>query len=205
MEDDGLIDIGDFTESINIIGGTGTINIDAGGNFTVGVNSGSSTFGGDLTGTGNFIKTGSGTFTFNNDVLFNGSVFLNGGTLDLNGFDIGFESLYVGANSVINFGTGLDSSFSLGSLEIADGVTLQISDWIDGNDLFVTNAWLDAVYDTQGSDPMNQIIFSGFGGNDTAWRSFNDEITPIVPEPAAYGAIFMGLSLMGWLTRRRRR
>jgi autotransporter-associated beta strand protein len=205
VDDDGIIDIGDFTESINTIGGTGTINIDAGGNFTVGVNSGSSTFGGDLTGTGNFIKTGSGTFTFNNDVLFDGSVFLNGGTLDLNGFDIGFDSLFVGADSVINFGAGLDSNFSLGSLELADGITLQISNWIDGNDLFVTNAWLDAVYDTTGVDPMNQIIFSGFGGNDTAWRSFNDEITPIIPEPGTYGAIFMGLSLAGWLSRRRPR
>jgi len=205
VDSDGLIDIGEFTESVNVIGGTGTINIDASGNFTVGVNSGSSTFGGNLTGTGNFIKTGSGTLTFNNDILFDGSVFLNGGTLDLNGFDIGFDSLHVGANSVINFGAGVNSNFDLGSLELADGVTLQISNWINGNDLFLSNAWSGAVYDTTGTDPMNQIIFSGFGGNDTAWRSFNDEITPIVPEPGSYGALFMGLSLVGWLSRRPRR
>ncbi len=205
VEDDGLIDIGDFTESINIIGGTGTINIDAGGNFTVGVNSGSSTFGGDLTGTGNFIKTGSGALTFNNDVLFNGSVFLNGGTLDLNGFDIGFDSLYVGANSVINFGSSLDSIFTLGSLELADGVTLTIANWADGSDLFVTSDWLDAVYDTQGDLPMSQIVFNGFSGGDTAWRSIDDQITPIIPEPSAYGAIFMALSLGTWLCRRPRR
>lgn len=205
VEDDGLIDIGDFTESINVIGGTGTINIDANGNFTVGVNSGSSTFGGDLTGTGNFIKTGSGTLTFNNDVLFDGSVFLNGGTLDLNGFDIGFESLHVDANSVINFGNSLDSQLLLGSLELADGVTLTISNWVDGNDLFVTNDWLDAVYDTQGDLPMSQIVFNGFTGNDTAWKSVDDQITPIIPEPSAYGAILMALGLGTWLGRRPRR
>lgn len=205
VQDDGLIDIGDFTESINVIGGNGTINIDANGNFTVGVNSGDSTFGGNITGTGNFIKTGSGTFTFNNDVLFNGSVFLNGGTLDLNGFNIGFDSLYVGGNSVINFGDGVGSNFSLSSLELADGVTLTISNWIDGSDLFITNDWLDAVYDTTGDTPMSQIIFNGFDADDTTWRSINDEITPIVPEPGTYGAILMGLSMASWLLRRPRR
>lgn len=202
VADDGLIDIGDFTESINVIGGTGTINIDANGSFTVGVNSGSSTFGGSLTGTGNFIKTGSGSLMFNNDVLFNGSVFLNGGALDLNGFDIGFDSLYIGANSAINFGSGVDSHFSLGSLELADGVTLTLSNWIDGNDLFITNDWINAVYDTNGTDPMDRVIFSGFSGNDTVWRNLNNEITPIVPEPATYGAVFIGLALASWLGRR---
>ncbi len=205
VHDDGLIDIGDFTESVNVIGGTGTINIDANGNFTVGVNSGSSTFGGTLTGTGNFIKTGSGTLTFNNDVLFSGSVFLNGGTLDLNGFDIGFDSLFVGANSVINFGDGTASHFSLSSLELADGVTLTISNWVDGSDLFITNDWLDAVYDTTGNIPMTQVIFNGFNPGDTNWRSIDDQITPIIPEPSAYGTIFMAFGLSAWLVRRRPR
>jgi len=205
VEQDGLIDIGDFTESVNVLGGNGTINIDANGNFTVGVNSGSSTFGGNLTGTGNFTKTGSGTFTFNNDVLFNGSVFLNGGTLDLNGFDIGFDSLFVGGDSVINFGSALDSNFSLGSLEIANGVTLTITNWIDGGDLFITNAWLNAVYDTTGQTPMTQVIFNGFTPGDTNWRSFDDQITPIIPEPSTYGAILMSLGLGAWLCRRPRR
>jgi autotransporter-associated beta strand protein len=202
VADDGIIDIGDFTEAVNVIGGTGTINIDANGSFTVGVNSGSSTFGGSLTGTGNFIKTGAGTLTFNNDVLFNGSVFLNGGTLDLNGFDIGFDSLFIGSNSVIDFGSSVASNLTLGSLEIADGVTLTISNWLDGSDLFITNAWLDAIYDTQGDVPMSQVIFNGFSPNDTAWRSINDEITPVVPEPSTYGAILMGLGLGFWLSRR---
>jgi len=205
VEDDGIIDIGDFTESINIIGGTGTINVDENGNFTVGVNSGSSTFGGNLTGTGTFTKTGSGTLTFDNDILFNGSVFLNGGTLDLNGYDIGFDSLFVGANSAINFGDSVASNFSLSSLELADGVTLTISNWVDGSDLFITNDWLDAVYDTTGELPMSQIVFNGFSPGDTNWRSIDDQITPIIPEPSAYGAILMGLGLGLWMSRRPRR
>ncbi len=205
VHDDGLIDIGDFTESVNVIGGTGTINIDANGNFTVGVNSGNSTFGGTLTGTGNFIKTGSGTLTFNNNVLFNGSVYLNGGTVDLNGYNIGFDSLFVGADSVINFGDGVASDFSLGSLELGDGVTLTITNWVDGQDLFITNDWLDALYDTTGSEPTTQVVFNGFSPNNTIWRSADDQVTPIIPEPSAYGAIFMAFSLAGWLTRRSRR
>ena len=138
-------------------------------------------------------------------MLFNGSVFLNGGTLDLNGFDIGFDSLYIGGNSIIDFGSGVASNFTLGDLELANGVTLTITNWIDGNDLFITSDWLNALQDQSGSTPMNQVIFNGFSGNDTIWNSINNEIAPIVPEPSTYGAVLMGLSLAGWLARRRPR
>ena len=52
---------------------------------------------------------------------------------------------------------------------------------------------------------MSQVIFNGFNPGDTNWRSIDDQITPVIPEPSAYGAILMGFGLGFWLTRRPRR
>lgn len=201
----GTLDIGNQSEVIDSLTGSGTVNIGSGGSLTVGANNGNSIFDGIFAGDGNFIKTGNGTFTFNNDVLFGGTVFLNGGTLGLGGFDVELGSLYVGADSVIDFGELTSSTLTLGSLEIAEGVTLRIENWSDAEDLFITQEWINAVYDESGDVPMSQIIFNGWDGDDTIWYGDNNEIAPVVPESSTYGATMMGMLSIGWIFRRRPR
>jgi hypothetical protein len=63
---------------------------------------------------------------------------------------------------------------------------------------------------TMGSAPINQIAFTGYTGNETHWDTYTsgpgpgNEITP-APEPATYGALFVGLSLLGIVVYRCRR
>jgi autotransporter-associated beta strand protein len=185
MNSDGRFNLNNYVESINTITGTGRIDLGNTGTLTVGVNSGSSTFSGSLAGTGTLIKTGSGTFTLGAGMnLAGGSLVLAGGTLNLGGFTSTFGSLAVTASSVIDF-TGNSTLSILGSLTVSNGATLTIQDWTNGVDYF---------YSANNPFPIaGQIVFSGYSASDTKWQSLDREITPItpVPEPEAYGAIFM--------------
>jgi hypothetical protein len=89
---------------------------------------------------------------------------------------------------------------------LSAGAQLSVGDWTYGTDYFYSNSSPG----TMGSAPINQIVFSGFSGNQTYWNTNTDgpenlhEIMPI-PEPATYGAILAGVSLAGIILRRRRR
>jgi hypothetical protein len=48
------------------------------------------------------------------------------------------------------------------------------------------------------------VTFNGFAGSNTGWLSYDHEISP-APEPATYGAIFVGVSLLGLVIYRRKR
>ncbi len=82
---DGRFNVGSYTESINQLAGTGQLDLGT-GNLTVGVNSGSSTFSGTISGTGNFTKAGSGTVTLDGSSAntATGTTTITGGTLALN-------------------------------------------------------------------------------------------------------------------------
>jgi hypothetical protein len=128
-----------------------------------------------------------------------GALVLNGGTLNLGGYNSTFGSLSVTADSVIDFGTGGASILDiLNSVSVASGAILTIDNWTDTVDFFYS------LYDP--GVAIGQIVFSGYSPTATNWNSFDTEITP-VPEPATYGAVLMliGLSLglvAAWRSRR---
>jgi autotransporter-associated beta strand protein len=203
LNSDGRFDLNGFAEAINIIGGTGIIDLGSGGHLTVGTNNGSSAFGGSITGTGDFTKQGTGTFTLNSDLNLAGTFTLAGGTLALNGNDLVADTLHITANSIIDFGSAVASLLSVVNFIIDGGVSLTIANWSDAVDYFVTQNWAGAVYDLRGAAPMNQITFNGFAGSDTQWQEYDLQITP-VPEPSTYGALMLGLCATLYLWRRRR-
>jgi hypothetical protein len=167
----------------------------------------SSTFSGSFsntsTDTGIFEKSGTGTLTFGAAMtLSNGTLQLNGGTLNLGGYNSTFLSLSVTANSTLDFGASGNSTLNLtsltNSLTVNPGVTLTITNWADAADYFYSVA-------NPGANNLGRIVFNGFTGADTKWQSYDKQITP-VPEPATYGALLLGLSTLfaGWRLYRRR-
>jgi fibronectin-binding autotransporter adhesin len=199
---DGVLQVNNFTEGINTIAGTGLIDLSTSGYLAVGVNSGSSSFGGSLAGTGTFEKAGTGTLTFTNDIDFDGTLQLSGGTLSLSSISLSADTLHVTGNSIIDFG-GTASILDLANLTIADGVTLTIQNWANATDFFFTQNWAGASFDTTGANPVNQVVFTGFSANDTKWQSYDNQITP-VPEPSTYGGLMIG-GLAAFAAWRRRR
>ncbi|HEX2860595.1 MAG TPA: PEP-CTERM sorting domain-containing protein, partial [Lacunisphaera sp.] len=204
IRSDGVLRVNNFTEGINTLAGTGLIDLSTSGYLTVGVNSGSSTFGGSITGSGTLEKAGSGTLTFNSNIGFTGTLALSGGTVALNGVSLSADTLIVSANSIIDFG-GSASQLNLTNMAIAANVVLTIKNWAGAADFFFTQNWAGASFNTGGNNPMNQVVFQGFNANDTKWQSYDRQITP-VPEPSAYGAMLLGMGVaLSWIRRRRRR
>jgi fibronectin-binding autotransporter adhesin len=52
--------------------------------------------------------------------------------------------------------------------------------------------------------PETQVTFNGYSSSSTGWLSYDNEISP-APEPATYGAILVGVSLLGLVFYRRKR
>lgn len=193
VNSDGKLALNGFAQTLDKIAGTGQIDLGTGGYLGVGLNSGSSTFGGSLTGTGTVEKLGAGTLTITSDISnSNATLALSGGTLQLSNADLVLGTLNVTANSIIDF-AGTASTLNLTNLSIAAGVTLTILNWQAAVDFFASTNWTGAIHGVAGSSPMNQIIFSGFSGNDTRWLTGSNEITPYVPEPSTYGALMLFL------------
>ncbi len=80
---DGLFDVGNFTESINTLAGTGNISLGTSGALTIGQNGGSSTFNGSISGGGSLTKAGHGTITLAGTNTYSGATNINTGTLRL--------------------------------------------------------------------------------------------------------------------------
>jgi hypothetical protein len=86
-------------------------------------------------------------------------------------------------------------------VSIASGQTLTVNNWANIVDYFYSN--------TNPGSAVTQITFTGTVGT-THWNTYTDgpdnlnQITP-APEPATYGAIFVGISLVGIILARRRR
>jgi autotransporter-associated beta strand protein len=197
---DGVLQVNNFTEGINTLAGTGLVDLSTSGYLTVGVNSGSSTFGGTLAGTGTLEKAGSGSLTFTEDITFGGTLKLSGGTLVLDDISLTAGTLLITGNSIIDFGG--TSSLNITHLTISEGVTLTIQNWADLSDYFFTQNWTGAAYEIRGDSPMNQVVFGGFDGDDTKWQEYDNQITP-VPEPATYGAFLLGALAVWPLIRRK--
>jgi len=200
VKSDGLFDLNNNSEAVNIIAGTGQIALGSSGSLTVGVNSGSSSFGGTITGTGTLIKAGSGTLALQSALVLSGELQLNGGTLALGGYNLTVATLHITGNSTIDFAGG-SSTLNATNFIIDAGVTLTIANWTAAADYFYAQNWSGATAGVRGAAPMNQVTFSGFTAAQTQWQSFDHQVTP-VPEPSAYGALLLAGTV--WLVRRRR-
>jgi autotransporter-associated beta strand protein len=200
INSDGVFALNNFTESVNQIAGTGRIDLGATGTLTVGINSGSSVFGGSLLGTGTFIKAGSGLLEIATDIAFGGTFTLAAGTLRLNDITLTLATLNISGNSTIDF-AGVDAALYVTTLNIGAGVTLTITNWNDAADYFFATNWNGAIHNVSSSNPMNQVVFSGYNANLTHWQSFDSQVTP-VPEPSTYGVILLA-ALLGFLGFRR--
>ena len=203
INSDGRLNLNNQSESINTLAGTGSIAFGTTGYLGVGVNSGSSTFGGSLTGTGVLEKLGSGTLTFNSSFNFSGELRLSSGTVVLAGITATVGVLHITGNTILDFGNSSASVLNATTLLLDSGASLTITNWVNGTDFFYAQNFTGALPDTHGTTPMNQITFTGSSNNDTAWQSFDHQVTP-APEPSTYGALFIGLSL-GLVAWRRRR
>ena len=196
LNSDGRLSLGTSSQSINTIAGTGQIDLGSSGILTVGANNGSSTFGGNVTGSGELIKVGSGTFTFNSTLNYTGTLTIASGTVALNGFNLTAGTLHITGNSAASF-------LNVNTLIIDTGVLLTINNWVNAVDYFTVQ---NDPGGSQGNVPLNQITFTGgsYTNNDTKWLSYDKQITP-APEPATYGAILAGGStlLLAWRRRRR--
>jgi hypothetical protein len=167
-----------------LLGSTGTLS---------GTLSGSGTL---TLGTGETLTLGA---NFNDSGL---NIVLNGGTLKLNGTNDTFGSLTVNSSSIVDFDNPAASIFDVSGITIGTGQTLTVNNWANVVDYFYSN--------TNPGSAVSQITFSGYPGSVTKWNTYQDgpdnenQVIP-APEPAAYGAVFVGASLAGLILVRRRR
>ncbi|MEX2044431.1 MAG: autotransporter-associated beta strand repeat-containing protein, partial [Opitutus sp.] len=203
------------TGAIDAVAGT-TLTIASGGSVVADYASGTTTFSGALAGGGGFEKTGAGTLVFDNPFTASSlTLTLNGGTLSLLGGAFSVGTIHITGDTILDFNNSAGTFFSSTSLVIEAGVTVTVNNWISvANNSALSTIWYATSTinggslggsDIKGGTPLSQIEFSNFDGLTTTWVSsdhdgwFDREIRP-TPEPATYGAMFLGgcLGLLGW-------
>ena len=197
----GILSLNGTSDALTgIFNNAGTLAFGSGGSLTLTGSTG--TLSGAITGTGTLTLGAGQTLTlganFNDSGL---NIVLNGGTLKLAGTNDIFGSLTVNSTSVVDFANPSTSIFDVSGITISSGQTLTVNNWASVVDYFYSN--------TNPGSAVNQITFTGFV-NPTQWNTYTDgpdnqhQVTP-APEPATYGALFVGASLAGIVLVRRRR
>ena len=222
----GALTLGTGASSLaGTVSGTGTLSLVSGTNLTLGgsgftdpsglsialgggtvtLGSGATSLSGAMTGSGTLVIGAGSTLTLSSnysDPSLN--IVLAGGTLKLNGTTDTFGSLSVTTGSILDFASSA-SVLSVSGVSITGSNILSVNNWTDGSDYFYSTASPGA----QGTAPIDEIVFNGYAGSQTRWNTYTDgpgsghQITP-APEPATYGAIFVGLTLLGIVVYRRR-
>ena len=194
--------LNNFNQTIANLNSSGALDFGATGGETLTL-TGTNTLAGTMAGATGTLVVGSGaTLTLGaNFTDPNLTIVLAGGTLNLNGTTGTFGNLQITGNSVLDFSGTANSLLTVNNVSFQNtGLQLSVTNWADTMDYFYSTNQSPS---TQGSAPLNQIVFTGFTGANTKWLSYDHEITP-VPEPSTYGAIFTALSL-GLLALRRRK
>ena len=194
--------LNDTAQTIGSLGGAGTVDFGTNGSLTLA--SGSATFSGSFAGSGTIIIGPGATLILGTDFSApNLNLILAGGTLSLNGTTSTFGNLELTGSSVLDFGSSTASTLTVNNLTFQNsGLQLTVQNWADLTDFFYAQNFSGATPDLRASSPTNQVVFSGYTGNDTAWLSYDNQITP-VPEPRVYGALLV-LAAAGFVAWRRR-
>src|SRR5271165_4480810 len=201
-----------------------TVNSGANSGGTINVASGTTlTYGGLIAGSGTLTLPGAGTLNLtNNNLNFTGSTTVSSGelefggtlpsmgtltlgsgsTLFLNGSDLSVTNLVISGNAIIDFGSSA-SILNTTNFTVNSGATLTVMDWTNAVDYFYSQNWTGVTLGTRGVGSETHVTFNGFSSANTAWLSYDMEISP-APEPAAYGAILVGISLLGVVVYRRK-
>ena len=210
-----------------LITGSGTFELNASSTST-----GTLTLTNSTTSFAGLMQVDRGTLAFNSTA--SGSTFTNltvgnlltTTTLLLNNANINVGTLTITGNTILDFGTSGASILNCTNIYIAAGYTLTVLNWNSEVDfLYARTAFgqisgSGATPNAIGAAPENQVLFPGAydaSGNITTWTASsyygntsgayqNLQIRP-VPEPATYGAIFLGacLTLLGYRRFRQRR
>jgi fibronectin-binding autotransporter adhesin len=196
------LNLNNFNQTVANLNNTGALSFGTTGGETLTL-TGNNALGGTMTGATGTLVVGAGA-TLTLDASFtdpNLNIILAGGTLNLNGSTDTFGNLTINGTgtSTIDFDATGNSVITVNSVAFQSTGTLSVTDWNNAQDFFFSNSSPGP----QGSAPTNQIVFTGFSGNSTKWESSDHQITP-VPEPATYGAIFVGGCLGFFLLRRRK-
>ena len=187
------------SQTVGALSNAGAVNFGSGGTFTL---NGAASLGGTLSGTGTLILSSGSTLTLGanfNDAGLN--ITLAGGTLYVAGTNDTFGTLSVTSTSIVDFGSPSKSLLDVSGISIGSGQTLKVNNWSDLSDYLYSN--------TNPGSAVSQIVFTNTTGT-VHWNTYTDgpdnfhQITP-APEPATYGALFVGLSLIAVMVVRRRR
>jgi len=206
-----ILSVGNFTQSISSIGGTGEILFGSSTSLSQLTLNTSSTFSGSFAGTGT-LTIGTGvTLTLGanfNDTGLN--IVVNGGTLNINGTNDVFGTLTIEGSSVLNFASPATSDVEFTNVLANTGAALAVQNWTFETDYFYSAAQTPS---TQGQAPLNQIVFTGYTGSNTIYdtnQSNNvgddagvSQIRPVIPEPRTYGFILVGACIAGLMIRGR--
>lgn len=223
VSSDGRFDLNNRTETVGSIAGNGEIIIGT-GQLIAGGNDASTTWSGELSGGASslFQKEGTGTLTISSTIDLDGTVNLNAGTIELladnlftgtvnvlagttlrlSNVDVDITNLNFTGTGVVTLDfTGAASTLNVTNLTLSAGVTINVINWADATDYFYAQNFAGATLDLRGGPYANQIVFNAptWSGSDTIWQSGDRQITP-VPEPSAYGAMFLGVTgaLLGY-------
>ena len=196
------LNLNNFNQTVANLNSTGALSFGTTGGETLTL-TGNNALGGTLTGATGTLVVGAGA-TLTLDANFtdpNLNIILAGGTLNLNGSTDTFGNLTINGTgtSTIDFDATGNSVIDVNNVAFQSTGTLSVTDWNNAQDFFFSNNSPGP----QGSAPTNQIVFTGFSGNSTKWEPSDHQITP-VPEPATYGAIFIGGCLGLFFLRRRK-
>jgi len=198
-----VLDLFGTSQAIGTLNGAGTVAFGSGGALTL--TSGTDLLSGAFTGSGTLTLLAGTTLTLGanfNDANLN--IVLAGGTLKLNGTQDTFGNLSVTANSIIDFANPSTSIISVNGVSLTGTSQLSVTNWANTVDYFYSNTSPG----TQGTAPIDQIIFTGFAGSQTHWNTSPsgpdslNEISPI-PEARTYGALMVGAALLAILAARR--
>lgn len=192
------VDLVSYAQSVGTIAGAGMIDFNTGGELSLAA---TSTWSGQFTGSGTIIVGVGVTLTLASNIYApNVNIILAGGTLNMGDGEHVFGTLTVTGDSTLDFSGS--STFEIENL-FFDSLdhTLNVVNWTDTVDYFLSR-------DTPGvrhEPPLNQVVFTGWTGDNTTYNVDTDkQITP-VPEPSTYGAMLMGAGLAFFGYRRWRR
>jgi autotransporter-associated beta strand protein len=195
-----IMSLNSNSQVIGSLSDAGALTFGTGANLTL--STGSSLLSGTMTGTGTITLDAGSTLTLGANFSDSGlNIVLAGGQLKLNGTTDTFGSLSVTSSSILDFANPATSALTVSGVTTSAGATLTVNNWANMVDYFYSN--------TNPGTALAQISFTGYA-NQPHWNTYTSgpgagyEITP-APEPSTYGAIFVGISLIGIVIYRRRR